>query len=585
MDVYTCDVQENYFGSSTNLVSSETTSSVSHLTQLPTKSYENKTIKYKQLLETYEKQKRILSKKNALIRFLKKKLIKKRQGKLNPKSFIEKTNFFSKNSKSLVMMQLLPKKRKTWLQNEKKLAISLFYKSPATYKWMRKNNIILPSVKKLYTWLKALEHKPGFSPEYITQLKTMSKMMSSKEKKCVVLVEEMPIKRYLEYNKSLNIIEGYEDLGHLGRSSQPAKLALVIVIRGLYHNWKLPMSYFLSSTWVKANRMAHIMKDCIIELIKIGFDPVCITCDPSTKKKKMFSTFSATPDKPYTVIEGKKVSLIFNVQHIFKSIRNNLLNGIIVLKNSEGEKKTIRFDDFKKAYEIDKSSLTDRAMCIIREEHVNPNLWQKMSCKNAIQTFSNSVSAAINTYVATGQLNSTTALDTANFFSQLNDLFDSLNSKNAFDKNPLKRPMCEDNPGVLNIIKKSIHTFENAEKYNFKNLKKDRPSCFTELIWTLKALLDLYESEKSEMLSTPSANFFLMTSRLCQDHIDDLFSIFRPKTNYCKKLTFRTLRCSFEKVCSIGLLNCALDKSICDVFNDTFLASSETYTEVQNQKR
>jgi len=94
-------------------------------------------------------------------------------------------------------------------------------------------------------------------------------------------------------------------------------------------------------------------------------------------------------------------------------------------------------------------------MCKIGDQHINPNPWQKISCKIAIQTFSSSVSAAIKTCVATGQLNSTTALDTANFFSELNDLFDSLNSKNIFDKNHNRRPMCENNPNALNIIKKT----------------------------------------------------------------------------------------------------------------------------------
>ncbi len=45
-----------------------------------------------------------------------------------------------------------------------------------------------------------------------------------------------------------------------------------------------------------------------------------------------------------------------------------------------------------------------------------------------------------------------------------------LNSKNIFAKNPNRRPMCENNPNALNIIKKSIDTFKNAEKQNFKNL-------------------------------------------------------------------------------------------------------------------
>jgi len=34
----------------------------------------------------------------------------------------------------------------------------MFYKSPATYKFMRKNNIILSGVSILHSWLKALQN-------------------------------------------------------------------------------------------------------------------------------------------------------------------------------------------------------------------------------------------------------------------------------------------------------------------------------------------------------------------------------------------------------------------------------------------
>jgi len=498
-----CDIYENHFNSPMqSVVSPGTKLYVSQLIQLPSPinktSNEYKANQYDKLLKKYEKQKKILSRKRAKIFFLKNQLNKKlKKDKVNPVSFIEKTKFVSKNSKSLVTMQLLHKKRKPWLQNEKTLAISIFYKSPAAYKFMRKNNIILPGVSTLRKLLNALQYTTGFIPEYMNQLKIMCKTMSLQEKKCVVMVDEMSIKYCLEYNKSLDIIEGYEDLGHLGRSNRPAKMAFVIMLRGLYNKWKLPMSYFFSLTGVKGDEMAQIMKSCISELIKIGFNPVCITCDQGTANRKMFSILNASPDKPYTIIEEKKFFLIYDVPHLLKSVRNNLLNGNIILKTSKGTK-TIRFYDFKKTYEIDKSSTT-RAMCKVGEQHVNPNPWQKMSCKIAIQTFSNSVSAAIKTCVATGQLDSTTALDTANFFSELNDLFDTLNSKNMFDKNPNRRPMSENNSNVLNIIKKSINTFKNAEKISFKNstnkIKKDVPPCFSGLIWTLNAVLNLYESE------------------------------------------------------------------------------------------
>lgn len=579
------DVYENYFGHQTYSVSPGTNSYVSQIIQLPSPTSKtnrkNNFMEYQQLLEKYEKQKKLLCRKRSKICFLKKQLIKKqKQDKINTYSFINKTNFFSKNSKSLVTMQLLHKKRKPWLQNEKILAISIFYKSPTAYKFMRKNNIILPGVSTLHAWLKSFQYMPGFIPEYMTQMKIMCNTMSFQEKKCVIMIDEMAIKYCLEYNKSLDMIEGYEDLGHLGRSNRLAKLAFVIMIRGLYNKWKLPMSYFLSSTGVKGEEMAKIMKSCVSELIKIGFDPVCITCDQGSANRKMFSILNATSDKPYTIIEGKKIYLIYDVPHLLKSIRNNLLNGNILLKFSKCVK-TIRFYDFKKTYEIDKSSVTTRAMCKIGEQHINPNPWQKMSCKIAIQTFSNSVSAAIKTCVATGQLDSITALDTANFFSGLNDLFDTLNSKNLFDKNPNRRPMCKNNLNAINIIKNSINTFKIAEKQSFKNsskiIKKNVPPCFTGMIWSLNAVLDLYETEQSEMLfASPSTNFFLMTNRLCQDPIENLFSIFRQKGGYNKNPTCRTLRYSFASVCSFGLLNCASEKSNCEEDDDIFLVSSQT---------
>jgi len=61
------------------------------------------------------------------------------------------------------------------------------------------------------------------------------------------------------------------------------------------------------------------------------------------------------------------------------------------------------------------------------------------------------------------------------------------------------------------------------------------------MIWTLNAVLELYESEKSEIsLTSPLKKFFLMTNSLCQDSIENLFSIFRQKGGYCRNPTCRT---------------------------------------------
>jgi len=41
-----------------------------------------------------------------------------------------------------------------------------------------------------------------------------------------------------EYSKPLDLVEGFEDLGQIGRTNKPASQALVFMARGLYSNWK-----------------------------------------------------------------------------------------------------------------------------------------------------------------------------------------------------------------------------------------------------------------------------------------------------------------------------------------------------------
>ncbi|CAH1731462.1 unnamed protein product [Aphis gossypii] len=387
----------------------------------------------------------------------------------------------------------------------------------------------------------------------------------------LLLIDEMSIKACLEYNKSLDFIEGYEDLGHLGRSEKSAKLVLVVMIRGLHNKWKLPFAYFISSTGVTGDQMANIARSSIVKLCEIGFSPSIITCDQGTSNRKMFSMLGGTPENPYTVINSKKIFLMYDIPHLMKSIRNNLLTGNIILTTNEGEKK-ICFNDFRETYKIDSCSKTTRAMCKIDQRHLYPNPWQKMSCKLALQVFSNTVSAAIKTAIETGELISSTAQDTANFFLQLNNLFDVLNSKNLYDKNPYKKPLSERNLKGLSIIYEALEMFKNIKKQCFKNqsnTKNNIPPCFTGFVWSLNAVLQLYEHEKS---TNPSpTKFFLLTNRLCQDALENLFSIFRQRCGYNRNPTSKSFRCGFASICSFCLLNCASEKSNCEDDEDNFL--------------
>lgn len=94
--------------------------------------------------------------------------------------------------------------------------------------------------------------------------------MSENEKKCTILLDEVAIMKTLEYNKVLDEIEGYEDLGKLGRTNKIGFQALVVMVRGLYSNWKFPLCYFFTESGVKGDNLVNIIKDCVQQILDLG---------------------------------------------------------------------------------------------------------------------------------------------------------------------------------------------------------------------------------------------------------------------------------------------------------------------------
>lgn len=284
---------------------------ISDLTELPSSSEKNKVkflnttstpnlqLKNEQLKNRCIRLQKLLNKKRATISFLKQnfKPYKKKQ-KINIKEFLHLVEFPSISSKSLVTMQINHKSRKQWTSEEKKLSLSLYYKSPSTYKYMRKNKIILPGESTVRRWLNSISYSTGFSPRYMEQIKLKVSCMSFQEKKVIILLDEISIKKAIEYNKALDVIEGYEDLGTLGRTNKIGSYALVIMIRCLYVNWKFPFCYFFTGNGIKGDNLTNILKECVIKLLELGLVPSAVVCDQGSQNRRMFSLLGATYNNP-----------------------------------------------------------------------------------------------------------------------------------------------------------------------------------------------------------------------------------------------------------------------------------------------
>lgn len=444
-----------------------------------------------------------------------------------------------KNSAALVSMQLKGKfKKKDYSKAERKLAMSLYYKSPSTYSYMRRSKIFFPGESTIRKWIHSNVFEPGINENLFEHLELKCAHMNPLQKACVILFDEMSIMKALEYSKNFDYVEGFQDLGALiGRSLAMATHALVIMIRGLYSQSKLPVAYFLTSENLDGQTLKLILEQSVINIIKIGFVPKIMTCDRGPTNRKVYSLWDISPTNNKIKIGGCEIFCMYDVPHLFKSIRNNLLTGNFI--DQDGN--TVSFEDIRLTYKIDIKSTTARAMPKITPAHLNPNPFQKMTCKLALQLFSNTVAGAVKTAADNGELSSTTARTTAAFLADMNDLFDSMNSRYSMDPHPRRKPLSADSMWHFIHFSKMLKYFENLQKISSKNGKMSRPPCFEGIMLTMKSIQDLFQQEIDVLEYKPfMKNYFLLTGRLNQDPLENFFSVVRQKNGYNRNPTSGT---------------------------------------------
>ena len=136
-----------------------------------------------------------------------------------------------------------------------------------------------------------------------------------------------------------------------------------------------------------------------------GLNVIATVCDQGATNRKAVKDLIQHSRKYYIqnnreakrciVIDGQEITPLFDVPHLMKGIRNNLLTKNLIW--TEGEKVfEARWDDIITAYAIDHLSGDVRSIPRITKYHVRRNNIKKMKVCYATQVFSHSMGAAIN---------------------------------------------------------------------------------------------------------------------------------------------------------------------------------------------
>ncbi|XP_050497997.1 transposable element P transposase isoform X1 [Diabrotica virgifera virgifera] len=404
-------------------------------------------------------------------------------------------NIFSRNQ----IKKIQNNKRILWSTSEISKAISLYSAGPRAYRLMIKRGFPYPAVSTLQSWLKKIKIQPGTIKNAFKIVEYSS--FSRKDKVCTLLFDEMKIKKEYVYDKS-------ED-----QVLQPFSYVQVIMLTGLFKQWKQPVYYNYDTKMTFS-----ILSEVITFVEKAGFQVVAMVCDLGGGNRALHNELEITESKPYfkNPHNGENVYVFADVPHLLKLIRNHFVDEGFIFNGKELNKDCVESvidattgSDLKITHKIDKEKLN------VRGAH-------RQRVKYAAKLFSHTVSKAISRCGMLGLINQDENwTELADVFKLVNDWFDIFNvSVPVSDTRTRNRAYGLALEGQNNILQRMSEMVATMRVKGRKSLLPFQKG----ILMSNKALQLLLEDIKKRY----NINYIL-TRRLNQDPLENFFGVIRAK--------------------------------------------------------
>lgn len=439
-----------------------------------------------------------------------------------------------------------------WNTKDKSLALTMFHSSPKTYKLLQRV-FKLPSVKTLQRVLRNINVQPGFNNNILEALGHKVSSMSEAERLCVVIMDEMAMKECLCYNASKDAIEGFEDFGNLGRTKFIANHAIAFMVKGIFRRWKQPVGYFLSSGPMSGQTMKTLLFELIEKLAQIGLKVKVVIGDQGSNNRNLFETIlKANVKKPYFVASESKIYVLYDPPHLIKNVRNNLKK-----HGLEVDGHSVLWEYIKTFWEFD-SGLPIRLAPKLSSRHIELPPFAPLRVKLATQVLSHSVAAGISTLCALKKL-PPEAQYTAEFCERMDQLFNSFNSQTVTSNSKMRHALREKS-GHIEFLKECQKWLDGV-----KSMGKRKLPCLSGWQMAISCLLELWEE-----LHTQYGMHYLLTNRLNQDCVENLFSVIRGKGGHRDNPDASQFRSAFRQV-MVDAIMVPSARANCQEDADTFL--------------
>lgn len=185
------------------------------------------------------------------------------------------------------------------------------------------------------------------------------------------------------------------------------------MLRGIARKWKQPVLYHFVKGATHASHIMRTIKEVIVAANNAGFTVLATICDQGSNNVSAIKQLVADTRAKYLrdnqelrefvfEINEQEIIPLFDVPHLLKGVRNNLLKKDIFFE-IDGIKKVAKWEDIYNAWLLDNYSGELRVMPKLSEHHVNRDKIKKMKVSTCSQVFSHTVSSAINLMAQTGK--------------------------------------------------------------------------------------------------------------------------------------------------------------------------------------
>lgn len=407
--------------------------------------------------------------------------------------------------------------RRRWTEEDISFGLGIYSAGASAYRTLIKltGPFTYPAPSTIRKWVSGVEFDEGHLKIVYNLLKSLD--LNENERKCVLMVDEMGLKRMYDYDRVND------------RVLKPATNVQVIMIRGLFKSWKQPIFYKY-----KCNVTKELILEVISKLFSVGITVVALVCDQGASNvKAMAELTSNTVNFKHPCDDSMLVHTFHDTPHMIKLLRNYFLDGGYLY----GEKKYTRepIDQFHIIQKTASARNNLKLASKLTDMHLDCKNMQRQKVKYATQLFSNQISTCLKFYGDEGYIKAGDYMNVSELCLLINNWFDIFNSGSKFAGNNSIAGGYGTDLVNQNVILDEMKTFMSSARVLQRAKLNSQSQVGSEsgflpkttlmpgqkaVLHNIDALKSIYDYLKVE---------YILTKRLNQDPLENLFGRIRSK--------------------------------------------------------